>query len=579
MRAELRGVINFRDHIAMSFSQFLNAPKLIPGCIGFISQSGALGGSLLNKAQDVGVGFSTFISAGNEATLDFSDFVQYLVADDETKLIIGIVEGIRDGDKFLKAAHEALSKDKPIIILKLGKTEVGRGAAHSHTGSMAGSDIVYEAVFKQSGVIRVESLDDLYVVGSAFLKSIRPKGKRVGVLTSTGGGGVILADKLIEAGLELPDLSLQSKEELKKVVPSFVSIKNPLDLTAQLINDPMLFGRCIETFTNNDNFDSVVIATSMVAGDASIKRANLIIEAAQKASKPMMTWWAAGSLSRPGMELLEKSSVPFFTSPEACVNSLRCLSFFSEIIKSSGEADVPLTFVSEEKRASTIAALSITDRFVTEEKGKQILAQYGISTTREKLAEDLDKAKLCAKEIGYPVALKVVSPDLPHKTEAGVIRLNVMGEKELEKGYKEILENAHTFCPEVRVLGVLVQEMIPEGLEMIIGAKVDPQFGPVVMCGMGGIFAEIFHEFSLRRAPIGKKDVRGMLSELKAHKILLGARGNDSCDVEEIIRTTLAVSQIIVEFQKEIVEIDLNPVKVFSEGKGVKCIDCLIVKR
>ncbi len=328
------GIINFRDKVAMSFSQFLDTPSLIPGYIAFISQSGALGGALLNRAQDKGIGISCFVSTGNEAVLGVADFLEDFVEDEETNVIMALIEGIRNPQKFLRSCDRALKKRKPIVVMKVGKTEAGSKAAGSHTGSMTGSNEIYDAVFRQNGVIRVHNLDDLYVTASAFLKSELPRGNRIGILTSTGGGGVILADKIIETGMTVPDLSEATVHELKKNVPVFVSVKNPFDLTAQLINDPDLFRTSLRTFASDANLDVIIVATSMVSAELSEKRATFIADASQSIGKPLFTWWAAGSLSRRGIKILEQREVPFFMSAEQCVNVIKSLFIYSEKIAS-----------------------------------------------------------------------------------------------------------------------------------------------------------------------------------------------------------------------------------------------------
>jgi len=326
------GIINFRHKIAMSFSQFLDIPVLLPGHIAFISQSGALGGSLLNRAQDMGIGISCFISTGNEAVLDLADFMEYFVEDKETSVIMALIEGIRNPQKFLNSCKKALKKRKPIVVMKVGKSEIGRKAAGSHTGSMTGANEVHDAVFSQNGVVRVSNLDELYLTASTFLKSELPSGNRIGILTSTGGGGVILADKVIEAGMMVPDLSEETVLKLKEIVPEFASVKNPFDLTAQLINDPELFKKSLMVFASDESFDAIIVATSMVSGKLSEKRATFIADASNYIEKPVLTWWAAGSLSLPGIKILEKREVPFFMSAEECVNVLKSLLTYSNKI-------------------------------------------------------------------------------------------------------------------------------------------------------------------------------------------------------------------------------------------------------
>jgi len=573
------GIVNFHDKIAMSFSQFLGISRLISGCIAFISQSGALGGSLLNRAQDKKIGFSYFISTGNEAVLESSDFIEYLIDDPNTRVIIALIEGITNADKFLKASDLALKKNKPIVVMKIGRTKAGAKAASSHTGSMTGTDEVYDAIFKQKGVIRVNDLDDLYLTASAFVNSPLPKGNRIGILTSTGGGGVILTDKIIEGDMVVPDPSEETTQSLRKVVPSFAPVKNPFDLTAQLINDPLLFRKSIEVFAKDENFDAVIVATSMVAGELSEKRASFIIKAAESIKKPIFTWWAAGSLSAPGMGMLEESQVPFFTTADQCVNAIRSLIQYSKFKKTYGEHSERVISISPKKKNRIEKLLQSSHESLTEDQGKEILSYYGIPVASEGLGKNLREVKEIARNIRYPIALKIISPKITHKTEARGLRLDIKDEKELSVAYEEILGNVKKYNPKAEIRGILVQEMVKPGKEVIVGVTKDPQFGPVVMFGIGGVFVEILEDFSLRRAPLREKDAWEMIRETKGYRVLEGVRGDKQSDLESIVKVLMAISQLALDFQNVISEIDINPLRVYPEGEGAKVIDCLFIKK
>jgi acetyltransferase len=573
------GIVNFHDNIAMSFSQFLNISTLIPGHIAFISQSGALGGSLLNRAQDKKIGFSYFVSTGNEAVLGSSDFMEYLVDDPNTRVIAALIEGVSNAEKFLEVSDLALKKNKPIVVMKIGKTKAGAKAASSHTGSMVGTDEVYDAIFKQKAIIRVNDLDDLYLTASVFVKSQLPKGNRIGILTSTGGGGVILTDKIIEGDMVVPDPSQKTTQSLRKVVPSFASVQNPFDLTAQLINDPLLFRKSIEVFAKDENFDAVIVATSMVASELSEKRASFIIKAAESIKKPIFTWWAAGSLSAPGMRMLEESQVPFFNTADQCVNAMRSLIQYSKFKKTYGKYSERVISISPQKKDRIGELLRSSHKSLTEDQGKEILSSYGIPVTSEGLGKNLREAKDIARNIGYPIALKIISPKITHKTEARGLRLNIKDEKELSVAYEEILGNVKKYHPKAEVRGVLVQEMVKPGKEVIIGVSQDPQFGPVVMFGIGGVFVEMLEDFSVRRAPLREKDAWEMIRETKGYRILEGVRGDKQSDLESIVKVLIAISQLALDFRNVISEIDINPLRVYPEGEGSKVVDCLFIKK
>jgi acetyltransferase len=571
------GIINFHDRIAMSFSQFLNADRLIPGSIAFISQSGALGGSILNRAQDRKIGFSYFISTGNEAVLDSSDFMEYLIGNTNTKVVIALLEGIRNFEKFFQVAYLAFERNIPIVVMKIGRTETGGKAASSHTGSMTGSDEIYDTVFRQKGVIRVDELDDLYLTASAFVKSRMPKGNRIGILTSTGGGGVILTDKIIEAGMKVPEPSPATLNKLRDLVPPFVSVRNPFDLTAQLINDPLLFPKTIETFAEDENFDAVIAATSMVAGKNSVDRASFLIEAAKTIGKPVFTWWAAGSLSAPGKELLEESQVPFFTNADQCVNALQSLLRYAQFRKRQAPGLENGISIKPEYMRRIERIIESSSDVLTEDQGREILNLYGIPVAAGKMCKDLAEVKQVAENIGYPVALKIVSPQIKHKAEMHALKLSIRNQTELGCAYEEILDNCKNNAPQAELKGVLVQEMVRPGKEVIVGVSQDQQAGPVVLFGLGGIFVEVLRDYSLRCAPLVEDDAWEMIRETKGFQALKGVRGERPSDLEGIVKILVNVSKLAMDLRHLISEIDINPLIVHPQGEGAEVVDCLFV--
>ena len=572
------GIIGLHNKTAMSFSQVLDLPRLIPGRIAFISQSGALGGAILNRVQDAGIGISYFISTGNEAVLESSDFMEYLLDDPNTSVIMALIEGIRDGAKLLRLADLAVKKEKPIVVMKVGRTEAGGRAASSHTGSMTGSDAVYEAILRQKGIIRVEEIEDLYLTASVLAKCPRPRGNRVGIITTTGGGGVILTDKLVEMGMKLPELSPQTVKNLEEAAATFGVIKNPLDLTAQVVNDPLLFPKSVETMVRDENLDALIVALAMVAGERSRERASYIVRAAQSTDKPVVTWWGAGSLSSPGTKVLEESQVPLFTSPERCVKALSALVCYSRFLETTHSQEAEKARVLPAGHLAMEELLKSAQRALTEDEGKRILSFYGIPVAREGLGKSPEEIKTIASRIGYPVALKIVSPQIQHKTEAGGLKLNIRNEENLDKAYEEILKNVRRTNPGAEVKGMLVQEMVPPGREVIIGVTRDPQFGPMVMFGLGGIFVEILRDFSLRHAPLKERDGWEMVREIKGHQILEGARGGERFDLESIVQALIAVSKMAVDLREVFSEIDINPLVVYPGRGGIKAVDCLFIK-
>ena len=573
------GLINFNNHVALSFSQFLEIDTLIPGNIGFISQSGALGGSLVNRAQDKNIGLSYFISSGNEADLGVSDFIEYLVLHDEkTKVIAALIEGFKDGSKFVEAAELALKHRKPIIVLKIGETEAGKKAAASHTGALVGSDSVIDAVFNQKGVIRVHNYDELLQTASLFSKGKIPKGNRVGILTSTGGGGIIMADYYTKLGLTVPGLSQKTKELASKEISSFGQVANPFDLTGQIFSDPEMFGRCMKLFMEENNFDIIQVNVSMVAGQSSEKRALYILESARGSLKPIVTWWAAGSLSEPGIKILSDSEIALFRSPERCAMAVKSLVKYYQLLET--RSDSTKYRYDDDYSISLDSAKNILDAgdtCLSEHQSKALLKLYGIPVTRENVAKSPHEAISFAEEIGFPVVLKIDSLDITHKSEAKAIRLGVKSKEEILQFYEEIIENVEKYDPKARINGVLVQEMTRSGTEVIVGMSEDPQFGPTIAFGLGGIFVEVLKDISLRVVPLLKSDAELMVRETKGYEILRGLRGKNRSDIEAVIDVLLRISRLAEDWKHYISEIDINPLIVFDEGHGVKALDALVV--
>jgi acetyltransferase len=573
------GLINFNNHVALSFSQLLEIETLLPGNIGFISQSGALGGSMVNRAQDSKIGLSYFISSGNEADLEVSDYIKYLVLHDQnTKVIAAVIEGFKDGVKFIEAADLALTHQKPLIVLKIGETEVGQKAAASHTGSMTGSDAVIDAVFSQKGVIRVHNYDELFQTASLFSKGRIPQGGKVGILTSTGGGGIIMADYYTKLGLTVPEPSLETQDLASKEIAAFGKVANPFDLTGQIFSDPDMFKRCMKLFVEDDNFDIVQVNVSMVAGQSSEQRASMLLESIGESTKPIVSWWAAGSLSEPGIRLLNGSEVALFRSPERCAAAVKFLVEYYQFLKTYSDpappASITVDSISAQKAEDLLAA---GDKNLSEHQSKALLDLYGIPVTRERVAKSPQEAARLAEEIGFPVALKIDSPDILHKSEAGAIRLGVNSQEEVSRLYNEIIANATTHNPNAKINGLLVQEMILDGTEVMIGMSQDSQFGPTIAFGLGGIFVEILKDISLRVAPLSPADTEQMVKEIKGYPILTGVRGKRRSDIEAIVDVLRRISRLAQDWKDTISEIDINPLIVFDEGRGVKAADALII--
>jgi acetyltransferase len=498
--------------------------------------------------------------------------------DPDTRVIAAVIEGFKDGAKFIEAAELAAAHQKPLIVLKIGETEVGQKAAASHTGSMTGSDAVIDAVFRQKGVIRVHNYDDLFQTASLFSKGRIPRGGRVGILTSSGGAGIIMADYYTKLGLTVPEPSSNTQDRASEEIAAFGKVANPFDLTGQIFSDPEMFKRCMKLFMEDENFDIVQVNVSMVAGESSKLRASMLLDSIGENSKPVVSWWAAGTLSDPGIRMMNGSEVALFKAPERCAVAVKALVDYYQFLNARSDQKPTGSKTADSIPTQKVEELLASgDKSLGEHDSKALLDLYGIPVTREQVAGSSSEAASLAVEIGFPVALKIDSPDILHKSEAGAIRLGVCSEEEVIRFYDEIIESSQAYNSGARINGVLVQEMIGEGTEVMIGMSQDPQFGPTIAFGLGGIFVEMLKDISLRVAPLSAADAAQMVKEIKGYQILKGVRGKPPADIAAIIDVLLKISRLARDCKNIISEIDINPLIVFDDGRGVKAADALVV--
>lgn len=570
------GIVNMTENIILSPIVCYELDAIPKGRIGLISQSGGLTGAYVTRAADRGIGFSYVISTGNEMDLGVSEFARYLLEDKGTDAIAIFLEALRDVELFRDVAVEALKIGKPILVLKVGRTEVGAKTAASHTGALTGADAIYDAFFRQYGITRVETLEDLFEVPALFCKTKPPKGKNVGVITTTGGGATIVVEAAAQAGLQFPPPSDEAIKEATAFLPSFAAKSNPMDVTMSGTGDG--FRKGLELLLRDDAFDMIV----GVVGTSSQFEPNLgvqpIVDACRDAIKPLVAFCNPNAAE--ALRLFEKNGIPSFRTPEACGRALGYLVKHKEALdcfnrqKDQRQTPDPASPAAQNVREILGTAGSI----LNEHDSKRVLSEYGIGVTREQLAGRLEQAKKAAGEIGYPVALKVMSADIPHKTEAGVIKLGVQSETELVASFREILDHAKRFKADAKIDGVLVQEMAGKGVELIIGMKQDADFGPVIMFGLGGIFVEVFKDVSFRIPPLSLRDAREMIGEIRGSKLLMGYRGMEKMDVEAIASTLVSVAGLSLDLGAEIRELDINPLIVYPRGKGIKVVDALICR-
>ena len=565
-----------------TFSQSLEVvDDLVPGKTGLITQSGAFGASIFVRAMRVGLGISHWVATGNEADLEFCDFLNYMVDDPHTRVIAGFLAGVKDGQKFIAALERAAEKGKPVVLLKVGSTEASQRAAVSHTGAMVGSARAYEAVFRQKGAIFARDIQELIDFSMALSMTPLPKGNRTGVLTESGGGGILLTERCAQEGLDVAEILGPTREQLKTVVPTLGSVQNPVDLTGQSLTNPGLVKDALEVMLAADDFDIVVPLLLMSKATAERKTKDLLQVFEQYGDRTtLMVCWPEGP--KESVRSLMQRGIFVAMTPTRCAEALHALVSYAEFQRKRVAGTGELSEGLPADRKSKVEAIIVAARrrglsALNEYEAKKVLEAYGIPISSEKLATTWEEAREIARRIGYPVAAKLVSPDILHKTEAGVIALDIASEADLCKKYEEILSKGKAYRAGTRIDGVLIQEMVDvRGVETIIGVSQEPPFGPAVLFGLGGIFVEVMADVSIRVLPASAADLRAMISEIRGYKILKGTRGRSPADIDAVFESLVRVARLVSEFPQSIREIDINPFIVMEKGKGARAVDALI---
>jgi len=569
------GLMNMASSVMASFAYVMDMEPVSPMTMGFVSQSGAYGAMMFDEATRAGVGFSSFTSVGNEADAEFSEFLGYLLEDPNTRLLGGYLEGAKNGDRFRRVAERALEHQKPLLIMKVGQTGAGARAASSHTGSLAGDDQIYDAFFRQMGIVRIEDLADLTAFALLHRSGRSYQGKRVAILSGSGGRGVMLADKCEKLGLSVPEITGPTRARMEEILPPFGSARNPIDLTAQAVADRRIPARCLRALVEDDSIDIVLTQPFFYHGDG-MESAREFVEIYESTSKPIVLLshrLPRSDESDAPIELVKQAGLPMLPDASQMVRAMTNLAWYQQKARRVREAGPGERITA---RGPDAAELLRAARPLSEFDTKQILKTYGIPVTREGLATSADMAVELARELGYPVAVKVQSGQILHKTEAGGIALKLHSDDQVRSAYREVVANAGRFAPDAEIQGVLVQEMLADGIEVIVGMTRDPVFGPVIMFGLGGIFVEALRDVSFRIAPVTRGDAEEMIDEIRGHRVLEGMRGKPPADREALIDVILRVSQLVTDHRDDIAELDINPLVVFSEG--AKAVDALGTK-
>jgi acetate---CoA ligase (ADP-forming) len=569
------GLMNLKEEARIGFGGTMQLKTLKPGPLAMVAQSGGFGFGVVAMACHFGLGFNYVVSTGNEADLTALDWMADLIERTDVEIVVAFIEGIKDGRQLMRIGRRAIELGKPILVWKVGNTDIGRRAATSHTARMTAGYELFRAAFRQGGFIEIRDVDDLIDVAKAFRIGKLPAGNRVAVLTLSGGAGVLLADRCIEHGLQLPSLTDATAARLRDVLVSFASASNPIDATAHGYNDNFAsYAQAIREVLADPNIDQVV--ARVPRGSSARPWSEGLVEALRATSKPLvLNWPTAPDDNGDVREYLERNNVPCILAPG---RSVRALAALTEFAQKRRDFEHALTRARAPTRPAPRQALDLPAGAGTlgEHPAKAVLKRYGIPVVDELLLSPPEVAALSTLSLAFPVAVKVESPDLPHKTEAGAVRLSVPDLAALKQAAREVIAAARTHQADARIGGVLVQEMAT-GLEVIVGAVNDPYFGPTVAFGLGGIFTELLHDVTHRFAPFDTETARGMIEEIRGAALLKGYRGKPALDVDALADVLVRVSLLIADHADRIMEIDINPLFVREKGKGVAAADALIV--
>jgi 4-hydroxybutyryl-CoA synthetase (ADP-forming) len=565
------GVMNL-DPKTMMNSTFLKVtPK--SGKIALVSQSGAVCAALVEDASAQGIGFSAVISLGNKAVMSEVDILNMLAVHNQTEVIVMYLEDMGNGQEFLKVCKNITKKlKKPVLVLKSGRSPEGAKAAMSHTGALMGSDEIYDALLKQSGAIRVDTMEELFDYATAFSKQPLPSGGDLVIASNAGGPAIISTDACSKLGIKLANIdSIRSK--IDAVIPPWGSSRNPVDIVGDA--DFNRFSNVLDRVLAHPNVGSVI---SMCTPSGTLnydKLAEVIVAMSKKYKKTMLASLMGLDEGISNRKILAAGDVPYYTYAEGAIRALAAMLKFSNWIKApdgnitkfkvdTAKAKKIFEKVKKEKRPNLL-----------EEEGQEVLKAYGLPLPKSALAKTETDAIKIAKQIGYPVVMKIASPQIIHKSDAGGVKVNLTSDSEIKEAFKTIIANAKKYNKDAEIKGVLVVEMIKGGKEMIIGSKLEPGFGPVIMLGMGGIYVEVLKDVTFKLAPVTDKEADDMIASIKTQKILQGVRGEKPSDIKALSECIQRLSQLVNDF-KEIKELDMNPVLVMEKGSGCKILDVRI---
>jgi len=567
-----QGMLSIQSRVFAAFGSVADETDFRPGAVSCAFQSGGFGYAIVNLAEAQGVGFRYCVSSGNETDIAMPELLSAFLDDPGTSLAFAYLEGTPDARPLLDVGRKSLETGKPVLIWKAGTTDAGIKAAASHTANMTGTYDLYRAAMRQCGIIEVDDVEPIVDLAKLFGQGRLPKGNTVGVLSISGGSGVVFADAAVRGGLTLPPFAPQTLAGLRQMIPAFGSAENPADITAALFNDKTLFARTLELVLADEGLDPLVVLIASISGPSAAHCCEVVAAAAAKTDKPVSVQWSGRQgKSEAATKALAAAGVPFVTTPVRLARAAAILARFADDRRRLLPRKVP--------NVTTPKGLELPTGAVTlnEAESKAVLRTFGIPVAKEVLVATGSDVASASRGLKAPFAVKVVSRDVPHKTEAGGVKLGVSHEG-LAEAARLVVDNARKHVPGAAIDGVLVSEMA-SGLETLIGVINDPSFGPVVALGLGGVFTEVLKDVTYRVAPFGIETARDMIAELRAAKLFEGYRGKPPADKEALAETLVAVSKMATALSSRLKELDINPVFVGPGRSGVVAADALVVLR
>ncbi len=567
------GVINPQTEVQLNASFSTHMPEF--GNISFISQSGALCTSVLDFAQSRGFGFSKFVSIGNKADVDELDLLRYYHKDPDTNVIMIYMEALRmrpgliNEVKHIVAGH----RPTPILVIKSGKTAAGASAASSHTGSMAGTEAIYNAIFDEAGIIRVDTVDSLFDYAIAFGAGRIPEGNRVAIITNAGGPGIIATDMSEISGLKLARFTRKTDEILHQYLPPTANFNNPVDVIGDASSDRYRYA--LEAVINDEGVDCVLMILTPQSMTDAIGTAKAIVSIYRNTTKPIVCCFMGVVDVSAGVQYLHENYVPVYSFPENAARAMGKLYEATQWLTRTILPQYELSFDREKAAAIVKQTIDSGKTVLGEYDGAELLKCYGFDLPPMEIAASAADAVKIADEIGYPVVMKIASPDILHKSDAGGVAMGLKNSEAVENAYDEIVKNASSYNPDARIEGVLVQKMAPPGEEVILGVSKDPSFGHLIMFGLGGIYVELFKNVTFRLAPIGRNNARRMITSIRGFEILTGFRGKPEADIEKIEKLLVGLSNMVTD-NPQIRELDINPLLVHEKGRGATVADIII---